>query len=185
VVTVRLLENAKGWSGPGDRNNYRQSPAPDDQVRISYERPEPLTEAQEQRIAEATTDLNEQGAYAWATKSLSENKVADGWTLASAIEFAKARDSKMMFDVRRDVGGHAAQSALSAIAACAIRFQAPGADQTWAWDVMARVERMVEPEGSSGRRQLSTSPGPSRAVAKGTRCVDRSWRSLQRRLGAD
>lgn len=151
-ATEHLLENAKSWSGLGDSRNYRQLPAADDQVMITYERPEPLTEAQEQRASRAAKYLNEQGAYAWATRSLSENKALDGWTLASAIEFGKARDTKTVFDIRREVGDHAAQSAISAIAACAIRFQAPRSDQAWAWDVMSRVERMAEPEGFSGSK---------------------------------
>jgi hypothetical protein len=151
-ATAHLLENAKSWSGLGDSSNYRQAPAADDQVMITYERPVPLTESQEQRASEAAKYLNEQGAYAWATRSLSENKVAEGWTLAGAIEFAKARDTKTIFDIRLEVGGHAAQSAVSAIAACAIRFQVNGSDQTWAWDVMSRVERMAEPEEFSGSK---------------------------------
>jgi hypothetical protein len=151
-ATAHLRENANNWSGLGDSSNYRQSPAADDQVMITYERPVPLTESQEQRASEAAKYLNEEGAYAWATRSLSENKVADGWTLANAIEFAKARDTKTIFDIRREVGGHAAQSAVSAIAACVIRFQVTNSDRAWAWDVMSRVERMAEPEGFSGSK---------------------------------
>jgi hypothetical protein len=73
--------------------------------------------------------------------------------LTDAIAFAKARDSSTMFDARRDVGGHATQSAVSAIAACAIRFaSATAADREWAWDVMARVQRMAESERFSGSK---------------------------------
>ena len=152
TANADFLEKAHAWAGLGDIKNYRQSPAGDDQVMITYERPVPLTEAQEQRAADAATYLNEQGAFTWAAKSLSENKVAGGWALASAIEFAKARDSETMFDVRQDVGPHAAQSAVSAIAACAIRFHANAPDREWAWNVMSRVERMQEPGGYSGSK---------------------------------
>jgi hypothetical protein len=151
-TTAHLLEDAEAWAGLGDRDNYRQSPAADDQVMITYERPTPLSEPQQKRIADAATYLTEQGAYAWAAKSLSQNKPADGWSLDKAVEFAKERDFDALFEVRRDVGGHAVQSAVSAIAACAIRFQVAPSDQAWAWDVMSRVERMVEPDGFSGSK---------------------------------
>ncbi|MFZ3327909.1 MAG: hypothetical protein WA231_19385, partial [Methylocella sp.] len=152
-ATAHLKENAEHWAGLGDMRNYQQSPVADDAVMITYQRPTPLTPAQEQQLAETTTYLREQNALAWAAKSLSENKPADGWTLADAIAFAKARDSNTMFDARRDVGGHAAQSAVSAIAACAIRFEsAESANRVWAWDVMTRVERMAEPERFSGSK---------------------------------
>jgi hypothetical protein len=152
-ATAHLRENAERWAGLGDRKNYQQSPLPDGGVMITYEPTTPLTPKQELRLAEITTNLREQNALGWASKSLSENKPADGWTLADAIAFARARDSSTMFDARREVGGHAAQSAVSAIAACAIRFETPSdADREWAWDVMARVEHMTEPERFSGSK---------------------------------
>ena len=89
---------------------------------VTYQPPTPLTNEQKQRLAESTNYLQEQSALAWATKSLSENKPAENWTLAHAIAFAQTRDTDTLFDARRDVGGHAAQSAVSAIAACVIRF---------------------------------------------------------------
>jgi hypothetical protein len=146
-------ENAERWAGLGDRRNYQQSPVSDDAVMVTYQAPTPLTSEQEQRLAESTNYLQEQYALAWATKSLSEDKPAENWTLADAIAFAKARDTDALFSTRRDVGGHAAQSAVSAIAACVIRFDPiPTSDQAWAWDVMARVGRMAEPERFSGSR---------------------------------
>jgi hypothetical protein len=152
-ATAHLRENAERWAGLGDKRNYQQSPMADDAVMITYQPPTPLTPAQEHRLAETTNYLREQNALGWAAKSLSENKPVDGWNLADAITFARARDSNTMFDTRRDVVGHAAQSAVSAIAACAIRFEtASAADREWAWDVMAKVERMAEPERFSGSK---------------------------------
>jgi hypothetical protein len=116
---------------------------------ITYQPPTPPTTEQEQRIAKSATYLQEQGVLGWATKSLSENKRVDGWTLPQAIAFAKARDTDTMFDTRSDVGGHAAQSAVSAVAACVIRFEPEtSAERAWAWDVMERVGSMAEPERS-------------------------------------
>ena len=153
AAAEHFKENAERWAGLGDRRNYKQSPASDNAVMITYEPPTPLTDEQEQRLAETTSYLQEQSALAWATKSLSENKPVENWTLANAIAFAKARDTDTLFDTRRDVGGHAVQSAVSAIAACVIRFDPSSTtDQAWAWNVMARVERMAEPERFSGSR---------------------------------
>lgn len=153
ATTERLTENAERWAGLGDQKNYEQSAVEDDGVKITYQSPTPLTPEQEQRLTETTTYLHEQSAFGWAAKSLSENEPYGGWTLADAIAFAKARDSNTMFEVRRDVGGHAVQSAISAIAACAIRFESElASDREWAWNVMARVERMVEPESYPGSK---------------------------------
>jgi hypothetical protein len=152
-TTAHLRENAERWAGLGDRKNYKQSSVADDTVMIIYQPPAALTPAQEQRLAEATTHLREQEALAWATKSLSENRPDEVWTLADAITFARKHNSKQMFNLRRDVGGHAAQSAVSAIAACAIRFEsASAAERDWAWKVMGRVEHMAEPERFSGSK---------------------------------
>jgi hypothetical protein len=152
-ATADLKEKAERWAGLGDRKNYQQSPVAEDSVMITYQPPTPLTSEQEQRLAESATYLREHTALSWATKSLSENKPADGWTLSDAIAFAQACVFSTTFDARREVGGHAAQSAVSAIAACAIRFETPsGADREWAWDVMARVEHMTEPERFSGSK---------------------------------
>jgi hypothetical protein len=147
-----LREKAERWAGLGDGGNYERSPAGNNQVLISYQPPVPLTEAQQKRLAKTATYLNEQQRFSWATKSLAENKPADGWTLAEAISFAREHDSKKLFAVRLDVGGHALQSAVSAIAACAIRFATDPSEHEWAWGVMARVEHMKEPERFSGSK---------------------------------
>ena len=153
AAAEHLKKDAERWAGLGDRRNYQQSPVNEDSVMITYQPPTPLTDEQEQRLAKSSNYLQEQSALAWATKSLSENKPAQNRTLADAIAFAKARDTDTLFDARRDVGGHAAQSAVSATAACVIRFDPTSAvDQAWAWDVMARVGRMTEPERFSGSR---------------------------------
>ena len=47
---------------------------------------------------------------------------AEGWTLDNAIAFAKKHDLNDLFDERADVGPHAVQSGVSAIAACVIRY---------------------------------------------------------------
>jgi hypothetical protein len=152
-ATEHLREDAERWAGLGDWKNYQASAGTDGGVTLTYQPPRPLTPEQEQRLTQTTTYLREQNALGWAAKSLSEIKPADGWTLADAIAFAKACDFSAMFDARREVGVHAAQSAISAIAACAIRFEAASAaDREWAWDVMARVEHMAEPEHFSGSK---------------------------------
>lgn len=151
-VTESLREKAERWAGLGDKENYEQSPAGNHQVMITYQPPIPLSQGQEKRLAESVTHLSEQQRFNWATKSLAENKPADGWSLAEAITFAMDRDSSTLFEVRLDVGGHALQSAVSAIAACAIRFTSNQRDHEWAWGVMERVHRMREPDGFSGSK---------------------------------
>lgn len=151
VATADLKEKADAWAGLGDARNYQGYQRPDDTQIIAYEAPNPPTAKQEERLAQANEYFSAQGALGLATKSLSENKLADGLSLPEAVEFAQRHDGKTLFETRFEVGPHAAQSAVSAIAACVIRF----ADNTsehhaWAWDVMARVEQMAEPEQFSG-----------------------------------
>lgn len=152
-VIAELSERAAAWAGLGDRDNYRHSPLDSDRVQISYQPPVPMTQEQEQRLADTTAYLQEQKALAWATKSLSENQAAEGWTLADAVTFARDHDTEGMFETRFDVGPHSAQSAVSAIAACVIAFEPNSSpDSEWAWDVMGRVMQMAEPERISGSK---------------------------------
>ena len=152
-ATAQLMEKSQEWAGLGDAKNYEESPAADNQVLIAYKSPVPMTPEREKKLASSENFLNAQGALGWATKSLSENKPRAGWTLAKAVAFAKSHDTDKMFNTRLDVGGHAAQSAVSAVAACQIRFEATeGGDLAWAWNVMSRIERMAEPERFPGSK---------------------------------
>lgn len=152
-VTEALKEKAKQWAGLGDAENYRQYPHKDDQVAIAYEPPEPPTEAQQAKLTESTEYLRNQGALGWATEYLNKGSVPDGWSMTNAVAYARKQDSKVMFNQRADVGPHAIQSAISAIAACVIRFGAGDkSDRDWAWDVMARVANMAEPEHFYGSK---------------------------------
>ena len=154
-----LKESAERWSGLGDVENYKQTPTTDDAVIVTYESPAPLSVATEQRLAENTKYLHAQSMLAWAMKSLSENAQQEGMTLERAVAFAKPLDSQSLFDKRLNVGGHVSQSAVSAIAACVIKFDYEvEADGNWAWDVMSRVQTMSEPEGFAGS-QIPWHPG--------------------------
>lgn len=144
-VTKALKEKAKQWAGLGDVDNYRQFQHGDG-VAIAYEPPKPPTKAQKAKLTRSAEYLGQQRALGWATQYLADGKPPDGWTMADAIVFARRHDSKTMFKQRADVGPHAIQSAISAIAACVIRFGAgEDSDRDWAWDVMARVMAMTEP----------------------------------------
>ena len=152
-VATQMHEDAVRWAGLGNIENYRQYRHTEGKDVIAYQPPMPRTEAQETRLKEATTWLGEQHFLTWATKSLSERKLADGATLADAVRFAREADSPEMFKIRQDVGPHARQSAISAIAACVIRFDhGVPSDRDWAWDVLGQIERMAEPDEFSRSR---------------------------------
>lgn len=152
-ATADLKEKAEAWAGLGDAKNYQCYSRPDDSQVIAYEAPNPPTPEQQERIDEASEYLSVQSAFVWATKSLSENELVDGRKLSDAVKFASAHDSKTLFKERFDVGPHAAQSAVSAIAACVIRFADEASEhREWAWNIMTRVERMAEPEQFSGSK---------------------------------
>lgn len=152
-IAEQMSEDAVRWAGLGNVENYRRYKHTEDQDVIAYQPPMPRTAAQEARRKEATTWLGEQHFLTWATKSLSESKLAEGATLSDAVRFAREADTPEMFKVRQDVGPHARQSAISAIAACVICFdQVVPDDLDWAWDVLGRVERMAEPGDFHGSR---------------------------------
>ncbi|MFH0299884.1 hypothetical protein AAFX91_22135 [Bradyrhizobium sp. 31Argb] len=124
-----------------------------DQVAIGYEPPKPLPEATQQKAAKASESLGQTRVLNWAMKSLNEGKPAEGWSLDKAIEYAKKHDRNDLFDERADVGPHAVQSGVSAIAACVIRYaDKDSADRPWAWNVMDRVLKMREPGDYGGSK---------------------------------
>ena len=144
-LTASLKEYAERHAGLGDIANYRKHTTEDKQVVISYQPPVPATPEQTQQIAENATYLQEMAVLGWAERSLADNTLSDGMALADAVALARERDKASMFEERRDVGEHAPQSLIAAIAACIIRFGAPSnQDREWALDVLARIEGMKE-----------------------------------------
>jgi hypothetical protein len=151
--TKDLKEKAELWSGLGNIENYRRYEGEGDQIAIGYEPPKPLPEATQERAAEATESLNQQRVLNWALNSLNEGKPVEGWTLENAIIFAKKHDRDDLFDERADVGPHAIQSGVSAIAACVVRFgESASPDRPRAWNVMERVLKMREPTDIRGSK---------------------------------
>lgn len=142
--TVHLREEAERWAGLGDRKNYKQTQYDELRVAIAYNPPKPLTENEQKRLEESTTSLRGFSIVGWASKSLSENKVADGLTLDQAVAHAKNVDAKDAFDTFNE-SASAPQTVIASVAACVIRFGEPQGDNfKWAWDIMARVEAMKE-----------------------------------------
>lgn len=143
--TEELKEKAELWSGLGNIENYRRYEMEGDQIAIGYEPPKPPPEATQEKAAKATESLSQQRVLNWAIKCLNEGKPSEEWTLEKAIAFAKKHDRDDLFDERADVGPHAIQSGVSAIAACVIRFgENDSPDRPWAWNVMERVLKMRE-----------------------------------------
>lgn len=141
----RLKDTAAQWAGQGSLDNYRAVETQPGLTEISYESPVPLDEDQQARREEAAAFLHASHVLEWATRSLEQNALQSSLSLAEAIAFATEHDADDMFAVRLDVGDHAVQSAISSIAACAIRFGAEiGQDIEWAWQVMDRVWNMKE-----------------------------------------
>jgi hypothetical protein len=165
-ATASLKETAERWAGLGDVNNYRKHQTETDKFLVSYEPPNPLTPAQEKRLEESTTLLQEYNVIGWATKSLEANALVDGLSLADALAFAQARDNGTILAERSEAGEHSAQTAISAVAAVVIRFgSTTGADYDWAWNVMGRVAAMREPNDAVHSSKIPWHPANHLIVA--------------------
>ena len=163
--TAHLKEEAERWAGLGDRKNYKQTQHDETRVAITYEPPKPLTENQQKRLKESTTSLQALNIVGWATKSLEANKIVDGLSLDEAVAHAKFVDTKSAFDRRND-SASSPQSVIASVAACVIRFSDPRSDDyAWAWDVMARVEAMKEPENMYGGAKIPWHPATRLVIA--------------------
>ncbi len=165
-VTAEMKEQAEQWAGLGDIVNYRRSQTEANEFLISYESPKPLTAAQEERLKESTTSLQEYSVIEWAMRSLQDNALVDRLSLTDAVAFAQTRDNDTIFIKRKETGEHAAQSTISAVAAIVIRFGPHGGkDYDWAWDVMDRVAAMEEPENTFFGSEIPWHPANHLIVA--------------------
>ena len=163
--TAHLREDAERWAGLGDRKNYKQIQHDETRVAITYESPTPLTEIQQERLKESTTSLQGFNIVGWAIKSLEANAVADGLSLDKAVAHAKFVDTKSAFDERNE-SASSPQSVIASVAAVVIRLGDPqGEDCKWAWDVMARVEAMKEPERLFGGAKIPWHPATRLIIA--------------------
>jgi hypothetical protein len=149
----------------GDRKNYKQTQHDETRVAITYESPKPLTQNEQKRLKESTTSLQRFNVVGWATKSLEANKIVDGLSLDQAVAHAKRVDTKSAFDERNQTAS-SPQSVIASVAACVIRFGDPeGDDYQWAWDVMARVEAMKEPDDMYGHAKIPWHPATRLIIA--------------------
>jgi hypothetical protein len=163
--TGHLKEEAERWAGLGDRKNYKTIQHDESHVAIAYEPPKPLTENEQKRLKESTTSLQGGSVVGWAVKSLQANKIVDGLSLDEAVAHAKNVDTRSAFDERHE-SASSPQSVVASVAACVIRFGDPqGDDHQWAWDVMAQVEAMKEPEDVYGGAKIAWHPATRLAIA--------------------
>ncbi|MCQ1573481.1 AAA family ATPase [Neorhizobium galegae] len=153
VVTAELKEKAERWAPLGDIKNYRKYEQDEGAAFIGYEPPDPLSPDQEKRMLETTTFLQEQTVIGWAAQSVAANALQPQIDLNIAVTFAKERDGRDTLNIRRDVENHSSQTVLSAVAVAVIRFaHSESPHHMWAWDVMDRVAKMVEPAKFGGER---------------------------------
>lgn len=145
-ITADLTASANEFAELGVPENYRAYQMPDDQVVVAYE--PPLTPEAIQRGADAQAFLHQQEILAWAMSSLRENALQPKHNLAEVMRLARTLDSRSLFVERHDAENHTPQSVVAAVAACVICFGDKQNDQSWAIKVLARVEKMREPEGA-------------------------------------
>jgi hypothetical protein len=158
-------KEAERWVGLGDAKNYQQSQYDEKHVAITYESPKPMSESDEKRLEESKTSLIGFNIVGWAVKSFQTNAVADGLTLDQAVTYAKGVDNRDAF-VTFDESASSPQSVLASVAACVIRFSDPqGKDFKWAWEVMARVEAMREPDDVYGGAKIAWHPKTRLVIA--------------------
>lgn len=160
-----MREEAERWAGLGDRRNYRQIQHDETHVAVAYQPPKPLTENEQKRLEESTASLRGFNIVGWAIESLEANKIVNGLSLDEAIAHAKSVDKTSAFDERND-NASSPQSVIASVAACAVRFGDPqSGDYQWAWDMMARVEAMKEPEDVFGGAKIPWHPATRLVIA--------------------
>jgi hypothetical protein len=158
-------EEAERWSGLGDRNNYRQFQYDEKQVAIQYEPPKPLTESEKRRLTQSTTSLTGFNIVGWAVRSLQANAISEELSLENAIAHAKGIDTKDAFATFHS-SMSSPQTVIASVTACAIRFGDPQSDDVgWAWEIMARVEAMTEPEDVYGGSKIAWHPKTRLVIA--------------------
>ena len=127
---------------------------------IRYQAPEPLPDAVQERLATSTLNLQDYSVMAWATKSLEVGALEPNIDLAAALDHVRSRETPELFDVIAEPELRARQSAISATAALMVRFgDVNDNDMEWAWNVLARVETMAEPEGLGAGSHHPWHPG--------------------------
>ena len=162
---AHLKEEAERWAGLGDRKNYKKTQHDETHYAITYEPPKPLTETEQKRLKESTTSLQEFSIVGWANKSLDANKIVEGLSLGEAVVHARSVDTRSAFD-EGNRSATSPQSVIASVAACVIRFGDPqSGDYQWAWDAMARVEAMKEPEDVYGGAKIPWHPATRLVIA--------------------
>lgn len=158
-------EEADRRAGLGDRKNYKQAQYDETRVAITYDAPKPLTESEQKSLRDSTTSLQGFNIVGWAIKSLEANSIGEGLSLDQAIAHAKSVYTGSARD-KSDAGASSPLSVAASVAACVIRFGDPQCDNcTWAWDIMAQVEAMKEPEDVYGGAKIPWHPATRLVIA--------------------
>jgi hypothetical protein len=157
-----LRETAQIWAGWGNAEHYRASDLPEHPGRkiIEYQAPEPLTDTVKERLATNTRNLQDYSVMTWAMKSLAAGALEPSIDLTAALDHVRSRETPGLFDAIAKSELLARQSAISATAALVARFGGVSDNDTdWAWNALARVEMMAEPEGSRAGSHNPWHPG--------------------------
>ena len=160
--TQSLREKAMIWADWGNAENYRASDLPEHPGMkiIEYQAPEPLPDTVQERMAMSTLNLQDYTVMAWATKSFEAGALEPNIDLTAALDHVRSRETPKLFDVIAESELLARQSAISATAALVVRFGGVSDnDMDWAWNVLARIEAMAEPQGSRAESHNPWHPG--------------------------
>jgi hypothetical protein len=147
--TASFMESARIWAGWGNAENYsmRDLEGQPDAKIVEYRAPTPLPKGTQKRLDKSRLALGDHNILAWASKSLEVGSLRQGLSLSDAIKHVKPRDASGVFTKLVEPGLGALQSAISAVAALATWTTKPkAAEHRWAWNVLARVEKMAEGE---------------------------------------
>jgi hypothetical protein len=157
-----LREKARIWADWGNAENYKASDLlehPGMKI-IEYQAPEPLPDAVQERMATSTLNLQDFNVMAWATKSLEAGALEPNIDLTAALDHVRSRETQELFDMIAESELLARQSAISATAALVVRFGGVSDnDMDWAWNILARIERMAESQGTMAESHNPWHPG--------------------------
>jgi hypothetical protein len=154
-------ERATAWAEFAKKENYGLvSAKEEDAAQLVYRDPTPKTPERQQQLDENQDALRDLSVVGWATKSLSEGTIQPVVTIASAISYARYRDTSDLFASVSEAGSGMTQACVASVAAMIFRYGAEPEDVEWAWSVVDRLSNLKDKRADERYGRNPADPRP-------------------------